>query len=92
MSNIYKYDLLTTAQKQFRHDPTLWKLQEDNDPKHMSKPATLWREEKGIEKIDWPSMSREPAPIENVWQLLKMKFRSKKLITYQFLVSAIKHE
>ena len=40
MCNIYKYVLLPTAQKQFGHDSTLWKLQEDNDPKHMSKLAT----------------------------------------------------
>ena len=37
-------------------------------------------------------MSSDRAPIENVWQLLKMKLRSKKLTTYQSLVSAIKHE
>ena len=82
---------MPTAQKQFGHDPTLWKLQEDNDPKHMSKLAIHWREEKGIEKIDCPSISPDLARIENVWQLLKMKLRSKKLTTYQSLVSAIKH-
>ena len=90
--NIYKYGRLPTAQKQFGHDPTLWKLQEDNDLKHMSKLAIRWREEKRIKKIDWPSMSPDPAPIENVWQLLKMKLRSKKLTAYQSLVSVIKHE
>jgi hypothetical protein len=37
-------------------------------------------------------MSPDIAPIENVWQLLKMKLRKKKLPTYQSLVSAIKRE
>ncbi|CAF3368546.1 unnamed protein product [Rotaria socialis] len=64
MCSIYKWGLLPTAQKQFGHDLTLWQLQEDNDPKHRSKLATNWREEKGIEKIDWPSMSPDLAPIE----------------------------
>jgi transposase len=92
MCNIYKYGLLPTAKKQFGHDSTLWKLQEDNDPKHTSKLAVNWRVNNGIEKIDWPSMSPDIAPIENVWQLLKMKLRSKNLTTYQSLVSAIKRE
>ena len=37
-------------------------------------------------------MSPDLAPIENVWQLLKMKLRRKKLKTYQSLVGAIKRE
>ena len=57
MCDIYKYGLSLTAQKQFGHDSMLWKLQEDNDPKHMSKLAIHLREEKEIEKIDGPSMS-----------------------------------
>jgi transposase len=92
MCDIYKYGLLSTARKQFGHDSTLWKLQEDNDPKHTSKLATNWRMNNNVQKIDWPSMSPDIAPIENVWQLLKMKLRKKKLSTYQSLVSAIKRE
>ena len=46
MCRIYKYGLLPTARKHFGHDPTPWKLQEDNDPKHRSKLATSWKEEK----------------------------------------------
>ena len=37
-------------------------------------------------------MSPDIAPIENVWQVLKMKLRKKKFTTYQSLVSAIKPE
>lgn len=92
MCDIYKYGLLPTARKHFGHDSTLWKLQEDNDPKHTSKLATNWRMNNNVQKIDWPSMSPDIAPIENVWQLLKMKLRKKKLLTYQSLVSAIKRE
>ena len=37
-------------------------------------------------------MSPDTAPIENVWQILKMKLRKKQFTTYQSLVSAIKQE
>ena len=37
-------------------------------------------------------MSSDIAPIENVWQILKMKLRKKRFTTYQSLVSAIKQE
>jgi hypothetical protein len=37
-------------------------------------------------------MSPDLAPIENVWQLLKMKLRKKNLWNYQSLVTAIKRE
>ena len=34
----------------------------------------------------WPSMSPDLAPIENVWQLLKMNLRRKKIGSYRSLV------
>ena len=37
-------------------------------------------------------MSPDLAPIENVWQLLKMNLRKRKITTYQQLVAAIKKE
>ena len=45
-----------------------------------------------MQKIDWPSVSPDLAPIENVWQLLKMKLRGKNLTSYGFLTCAIKRE
>ena len=92
MCDIYKHGVLPTAKKQFGHDSTIWRLQEDNDPKHTSKLAVQWKTNNNVNVIDWPSMSPDIAPIENVWQLLKMKLRNKKLSTYQSLVSAIKRE
>lgn len=92
MCDIYKHGLLPTARKQFGHDSTSWKLQEDNDPKHTSKLAKQWKINNNVNVIDWPSMSPDIAPIENVWQLIKMKLRKKKLTTYKSLVSAIKRE
>ena len=75
MCDIYKRSLVLTARKQFWLDSTIWKLQEDNDPKHTSKLALNWKVSHRIQKIDRWSMSSDFAPIENVWELLKMKLR-----------------
>ena len=78
MCDIYKRGLLPTSRKQFGRDSMLWKLQEDNDPKHRSKLAVNWKRNNGVHEIYWPSMSPDLAPIENVWQPLKMNLRRKK--------------
>ena len=79
MCDIYKRGLVPTARKQFGLDSIIWELQEDNDPKHTSKRALNWKTSHRIQKIDWLSMSPDLVPIENVWQLLKMKLRKKNL-------------
>ena len=92
MCDIYTRGLLPTARKQFGHDSMLWKLQEDNDSKHRSKLAVNWKRNNGVDEIYWPSMSPDLAPTENVWQLLKMNLRRKKIGSYRSLVSATKRE
>ena len=92
LCDIYKRGLLRTARRQFGPESTLWKLQEDNDPKHTSKLASKWRDENRVRKIDWPSMSPDLNPIENVWQLLKMRLGKKKRRNYRSMVLAIKRE
>ena len=57
MCDIYKRGLLPTVRKQFGRDSVLWKLQEDNDPKHRSKLAVNWKRNNGVHEIYWPSMS-----------------------------------
>jgi transposase len=89
MCEIYKRYLLPTARDQFGSKSSSWKLQEDNDPKPTSKLATKWRADNSIQKIDWPSMAPDLAPIENVGQLLKMKMQKKKPRSYQSLVVTI---
>ena len=57
----------------------------------MWKVAVNWKASHRIEKLDCPSMSPDLAPIENVWQLLKMKLREKKIFrNRQSLVCTIK--
>ena len=92
MCDIYKRGLLPKARKQFGHDSMLWKLQENNDSKHRSKLPVNWKRNNGVHEIYWPSMSPDLASIENVWQLLKMNLRRKKIRSYLSLVSAIKRQ
>ena len=82
MCDIFKHDLLPTAHKQFGHDSTLWKLQEDNHPKHTSKPAVNRKRNNTVYVIHSSSTSPHLAPIENICQLLKINLRKEKTENY----------
>ena len=79
MYDIYKRGLLPTAQKQFGHGSKLWKLRQDNDPKHIWKLAVNWKRNNGVDEMHWPTTLPDHAPIENIWQLLKMNLGGKRL-------------
>ena len=66
-----------TVRKQFGLDSTTWEPQGDNDGKHTRKAVLNRKASHRIQKLDWPSMSPDLTPIENVWQFLKMKVRKK---------------
>src|SRR5579871_4238375 len=63
---IYKKTLLPSARNFFREDDNNWKLQEDNDPKHISGKAQNWKNENDIKRISWPSQSPDLNLMENV--------------------------
>lgn len=92
MCSIYERGLLASSEMFFGEDNLEWILQEDNDPKHRSKIAKKWKEEHGVVELPWPSMSPDQNPIENVWQVLKIKISKKKIRTVKGLKQALTTE
>lgn len=80
MCTLYQRGLLPSAARFFAGSDN-WILQEDNDPKHRSKIAKKWKAENGVRVLPWPSMSPDQNPIENIWQIMKMNIRRKKIRT-----------
>jgi DDE superfamily endonuclease len=92
MCKIYEQGLLASASMFFGEGNLDWFLQEDNDPKHRSKIAKAWKQEKGISVLPWPSMSPDQNPIENVWHVLKLNVSKKKNRSVSELIKNITKE
>jgi len=92
MCTIYEKGLLPSACKLFGEGNIEWILQEDNDPKHRSKICKKWKEDFGVVVLPWLSMSPDQNPIENVWQLLKIKISKKKINTTKGLKGELRKE
>lgn len=90
MRKIYKKCLMRSAEKFYGSDTTTWVLQEDNDPKHRSKLCSVWKQQNNITTMEWPAMSPDANPIENVWSYIKMRLRGKPVYTEKQLSYQIK--
>ena len=53
-------------------------LHHDNDPKHGAHIVTKWLDEKGVERVKWPSFSPDLNPIEHIWDEVERKMRKEK--------------
>ena len=92
LCEIYKHTLLPTAITFFGEDKDKWILQEDNDPKHLSKKAQNWKVDNQINRLSWSSQSPDLNPMENVWAVLKANVSKYKPASAKELVRVIKKE
>ena len=54
-------------------------FQQDNDPKHRSKMATMWFKRNKIRVLDWASSSPDMNIIEQVWSYLDTMMHSREV-------------
>lgn len=52
-----------------------WTFQHDNDPKHRAAIVTNWLNQKGVERLEWPSFLPDLNPIEHLWDEIERRMK-----------------
>jgi hypothetical protein len=85
--------LKESAELHFEQDPPeLWRLPQDNDPKHKSTLVQTWLFNHGISVLDFPAHSPDLNPIENLWSDMARRVEEKPAATLEALQDVIAEE
>jgi transposase len=55
-----------------------WVMQHDNGRKHRARIVTNWLNQKGVERLKWPSFSSDLNPIEYIWDEVERRMKKEK--------------
>ena len=85
--------LKESAELHFEQDPPeLWRLLQDNDPKHKSNLVRTWLFNNGISLLDFPAYSPDLNPIENLWNDMARRVEARPASTVEELQDVIAEE
>lgn len=81
--DVLQHHLLPSARSFFPSG--LWWFQQDNAPQHSSRAARTWFHNHGVNCIDFPPLSPDLNPIENLWADLKRRVEHRRARTIEEL-------
>jgi transposase len=85
--------LVESAELHFEQDPPeLWRLLQDNDPKHKSVLVRTWLHNHGISMLDFPAYSPDLNPMENLWNDIARRVKARPASTMEELQDVIAEE
>lgn len=88
--DVLQHNLLASARSFFRAGH--WWFQQDNAPQHTSRAARAWFHNHGVDCIDFPPLSPDLNPIENLWADLKRRVEARRARTLEQLEQNLKEE
>lgn len=92
MCNLYRRTLLTTANKFYGTGNRDWQLLENNDSIHKSRRCTEWKDQHGINQMEWLPQAPDCNPTENVWAILDARLKSKSFRNLKQLGAFVKRQ
>jgi transposase len=68
---ILEENLIPEINKAKEWYPGVWRLMQDNAPRHTAKAVKVFLRRERVQFIDWPPYSSDLNPIENIWHWMK---------------------